>query len=225
MVTIPILAASGPEIRTAADRRPFAGLVLAQGLSGFGNSLTGIAIPWFVLATTGSVARTSVVAAAGVVAMIIATATGSAAVDRLGNRRMSIASDLLSLLSVAAIPILDGTVGLSLPVLVALVFTGALFDTPGGTARSAMLPGLAGRAGLGLERANSLSQGVLGLAQLVGPVSGGLLIGAVGASDVLWFNALTFALSVVIIRAVRQSVDPPLMSWQSFCGYHESPTR
>lgn len=212
MVTIPIPAASGPEIRTAADRRPFAGLVLAQGLSGFGNSLTAIAIPWFVLATTGSVARTSVVAAAGVVAMIIATATGSAAVDRLGYRRMSIASDLLSLLSVAAIPILYGTVGLSLPVLVALVFLGGLFDAPGGTARSAMLPELAGWAGLGLERANSLSQGVLGLAQLVGPVSGGLLIGVVGASNVLWFNAATFALSVVIIRAVVPVIRSPAVA-------------
>lgn len=212
MVTTPIPAASGPDIRTAADRRPFAGLVLAQGLSGFGNSLTAIAIPWFVLATTGSVARTSVVAAAGVVAMIIATATGSAAVDRLGYRRMSIASDMLSLLSVAAIPILYGTVGLSLPVLVTLVFTGALFDAPGSTARSAMLPELAGRAGLGLERANSLSQGVLGLAQLVGPVSGGLLIGVVGASNVLWFNALTFALSVVVIRAVVPVVPSPAVA-------------
>lgn len=197
------------------NRRPFAGLFLAQVLSVFGNSLTAIAIPWFVLDTTGSVARTGVVAAASVVPAIIAMAIGSAAVDRFGFRRMSIVSDLLSMITVAAIPLAYLTVGLSLPLLLALVFLGALFDAPGSTARSSLVPGLAERAGVPLERANGLVSGIQGMAMLAGPIVGGVLIGLVGASNVLWFNAATFALSVLIVTvlipagAAPTSADDP----------------
>jgi MFS family permease len=190
------------------DRRPFVGLLLAQVLSAFGNSLTAIAIPWFVLETTGSVTKTGLVAAAAVVPTIIAMAFGSAAVDRFGFRRMSIVADALSLASVAAIPAAHLTGDLSLPLLLALVFLGALFDAPGSTARSSMLPELAQRAGVSLERANGISQGVFGLATLAGPVVGGVLIGVVGASNVLWFDAVTFALSVAIIAALIPAVFP-----------------
>ena len=194
------------------DRRPFLGLFVAQVLSVFGNSLTSIAIPWFVLETTGSVAQTGLVAAASVVPMIIAMAFGSAAVDRFGFRRMSIVSDALSLVTVAAIPLAYLTVGLNLPSLLVLIFLGALFDAPGQTARTALLPDLAGRAGVSLERANGLSQGVIALATLAGPVGGGLLIALVGASNVLWFNAATFALSMGIIATVVPAAPPALIT-------------
>ena len=192
----------------ATDRRPFSGLFLAQLLSVFGNSLTAIANPWFVLETTGSVSRTGLVAAASVVLAIIAMAFRSAAVDRFGFRRLSIISDLLSMVSVAAIPLAYLAGQLSLPLLITLVFLGALFDAPGSTARSAMLPDVAERAGISLERANGLPQGVVGLATLAGPVVGGLLIGLVGASNVLWFNAATFLLSVVIVAALVPAISP-----------------
>lgn len=188
------------------ERRPFAGLFLAQVLSVFGNSMTAIAIPWFVLDTTGSVSLTGLVAATSIVPTIIAMALGSAAVDRFGFRRMSIVSDLLSMVTVAAIPLAYLTVGLSLPLLLALVFLGALFDAPGSTARSSMVPELARRAGIPLERANGISQGVSGIAMLAGPVVGGVLISVIGASNVLWVNAATFALSVLIVATLIPSV-------------------
>lgn len=188
------------------ERRPFGGLFLAQVLSVFGNSMTAIAIPWFVLDTTGSVSLTGVVAAASVVPTIIAMALGSAAVDRFGFRRMSIVSDLLSMVTVAVIPLAYLTVGLSLPLLLALVFLGALFDAPGSTARMSMVPELARRAGIPLERANGISQGVSGIAMLAGPVVGGVLISVIGASNVLWFNAATFALSVLIVATLIPAV-------------------
>ncbi len=188
------------------DRRPFGGLFLAQVLSVFGNSMTAIAIPWFVLDTTGSVSLTGVVAATSVLPTIIAMALGSAAIDRFGFRRMSIVSDLLSMVTVAMIPLAHLTVGLNLPTLLALVFLGALFDAPGSTARSSMVPELARRAGIALERANGISQGVSGIAMMAGPVVGGVLIAVIGASNVLWFNAATFALSVLIVTLLIPAV-------------------
>ena len=199
-----VVSSTGPT--EPSERRPFGGLFLAQVLSVFGNSMTAIAIPWFVLDTTGSVSLTGIVAATSVIPTIIAMALGSAAVDRFGFRRMSIVSDLLSMVTVAAIPLAYLTVGLSLPLLLGLVFLGALFDAPGSTARSSMVPELARRAGIPLERANGISQGVSGIAMLAGPVVGGVLISLIGASNVLWFNAATFALSVLIVATLIPAV-------------------
>ncbi len=192
------------------DRRtaPFIGAELAQVISAFGNSLTAIAIPWFVLETTGSAGQTGIVAAAGLIPTVISMALGSAAVDRFGFRRMSVISDLLSMLTVAAIPLLYLTIGLSFPALLALVFLGALFDAPGVTARSAMRPVLARLAGITLSRANGISQGAMGLAMLAGPVAGGVLVGLVGASNVLWINGATFFVSVLLVVAFVPVVRP-----------------
>ena len=187
---------------------PFIGVQVAQLISAFGNSLTAIAIPWFVLETTGSAGQTGIVAAAGLVPTVIAMAFGSAAVDRFGFRRMSIVSDLLSMVTVAAIPLLYLTVGLNLPALLVLVFLGALFDAPGATARAAMRPALARLAGITLSRANGIDQGGISLATLLGPIAGGVLIGLIGASNVLWVNAAAFLVSVVLVTVVVPVVWP-----------------
>lgn len=190
----------------AAPLAPVLALTAAQTLASFGNSLAAVAIPWFVLQTTGSSTRTGLTAAVAGVAAFLSMAFGSAAVDRFGYRRMSVISDALSLISVAAIPLVYHLWGLSFASLVALIFVGGLLDSPGSTARSTMLPELAGRAGLTLERANSLIQGSGSVAVLAGPIVGGFLVAWVGASNVLWFNAATFALSIVIILTLVPAV-------------------
>lgn len=189
--------------------RPFYALFAAQAVAAFGNSLTALAIPWFVLETTGSSARTGITGAAGAIPVILAMAIGGAAVDRFGFRRMSLLSDTLSMLTVAAIPLLHATVGLNFAGLLALVFLGALFDTPGASARSAMQPELAKLAGLTLERANAMGQGVQSVATLLGPTVGAFLIAFVGASNVLWFNATTFAVSLLLVALLVPEVVIP----------------
>ncbi|HEV2529296.1 MAG TPA: MFS transporter [Thermomicrobiales bacterium] len=198
-MTIPV---ARPDRNGGHRTAPFVGIQVAQLISAFGNSLTAIAIPWFVLETTGSAGQTGIVAAAGLIPTLIAMALGSAAVDRFGFRRMSIVSDLLSMVTVAAIPLLYLTMGLNLPALLALVFLGALFDAPGATARAAMRPALARMAGITLSRANGIDQGGIGLATLLGPLAGGALVGLIGATNVLWINAGAFLVSVLLVALV-----------------------
>lgn len=188
------------------SKLPFLSLTAAQVLAAFGNSLSAIAIPWFVLQTTGSTERTGFVAAASALAAVITLAFGSASVDRFGYRRMSIISDGLSMASVAMVPIVYAAGGLSFPVLIGLIFLGALLDSPGSTARTAMQPTLARLAGISLERANSVAQGVNSLAVLLAPVVGAFLISFYGASNVLWFNAGTFLLSMLIVTFLVPTV-------------------
>jgi MFS family permease len=188
--------------RRAASRTPLIALLGANAVSLVGNGVTGLAIPWFVLETTGSAARTGLVAFAGLVPTVLAALLGGALVDRLGFKRTSVLADLASGLTVAAIPLLGHTVGLAFWQLLALTFLGALLDAPGGTARGSLLPDLAVAAAVPLERANAASQTVQGLASLLGPPLAGLLIVAVGPSDVLWLDAATFAVSAGLVATL-----------------------
>jgi MFS family permease len=117
-------------------RGPLFALLAANAVSMSGNVAALVAIPWFVLQTTGSAARTGVIAAAGLVPVVISGLMGGALVDRLGYRRTSVLADLASSGAVAAIPLLHLTIGLEFWQLVVLVFLGGLLDAPGVTARS-----------------------------------------------------------------------------------------
>jgi MFS family permease len=124
-------------------------------------------------------------------------------VDLLGRRATAMASDLASALTVAAIPVLGMTVGLSVPAVAALAALGAVFDPAGVTARESMLPDAALHAGLRLQRANGVHEAVWGIAFLVGPGVGGLLIAVVGARTTMWATAAGFFAAVVLVAAAR----------------------
>jgi MFS family permease len=86
--------------------------------------------------------------------------------------------------------------------LMVLVFLGALLDTPGSTARAALLPELAEQAGISIERATSLTYVIERGARLVGAPLAGLLIGIMGTQNVLWLDAASFFVSAAIIWIV-----------------------
>ena len=90
---------------TTPQRRPVLALLVAYAISQGGTQLTLVAIPWFVLLTTGSAARTGLVAFCELVPTILASFFGGALVDRIGHRRASIGADLISVLTVGAIPL------------------------------------------------------------------------------------------------------------------------
>ncbi|MCB0919692.1 MAG: MFS transporter [Actinobacteria bacterium] len=171
-------------------------------LSGSANGITSVALPWLVLERTGSATL------AGVLAAITALPTAASAlfsgtiVDRIGRRTVSVGSDILSLISVALIPIVDVVLGLNFGLLVALAILGAVFDPAGMGAREAMIPESARRAGISLARANGIHEAVWGLAFVLGPALGGLLIGVVGAAATFWATAVMFCLSALVIAVV-----------------------
>lgn len=181
------------------NRLPLFSLFGATAISLVGYVLTTLAIPWFVLATTGSAARTGIVAAFSVLPVILATFFGGTLIDRIGNKRASVIADVLSGVTVALIPLLHSTVGLPFWGLLVLVFLGALLDAPGSTARTAMLPDLAEPAGMRLERAGAIIQAIERGAHLLGAPLAGLLIVVLGPSEVLWVDAVTFFVSAAVV--------------------------
>ena len=190
-----------PPTRDASTRRVGPLLVLfgANAVSLTGNVMTLTAVPWFVLQTTGSAAMTGIIASLNFLPIVLANLFGGAFVDRLGYKRASVIADLTSGFTVALIPLLYVTLGLPFWLLGALVFFGALLDTPGSTARSALLPEAAQQAGWSMERASGVYAAVERGSRLAGAPLAGLLIAFIGATNVLWVDAATFFLSAIAI--------------------------
>jgi MFS family permease len=186
--------------RTPPSKIPFASLLAANTISAVGNTLTMLAIPWFVLQTTGSAAKTGISGFFTVLPAALSAFFGGGLVDRLGFRRTSILSDVASGVAVALVPVLYAYGLLHFWALLACVFAGALLDAPGATARESLIPLAAERAGIRLERANALFQSAHRFSSLVGPPLAALLIVALGASNVLWVDAATFAVSAIVVR-------------------------
>jgi MFS family permease len=178
---------------------PLYSLFIANAISLVGNVFSLIAIPWFVLQTTGSATQTGVTGFFTILPVVVAGFFGGTLIDRLGYRRTSVISDLASGLTTALIPLLYATVGLEFWQLIVLVFLGALLDAPGGTARAALLPELAEQAGMPIERVTSLVHVIERGARLVGAPLAGFLIGIMGTANVLWLDAASFVVSAAII--------------------------
>jgi H+ antiporter protein len=187
-------------------RGPLYLILLAALMAGAGNGISMIAFPWLVLQRNGSALEASIVAMAGTLPLLVATLIAGAAVDYLGRRRVSMISDALSALAVAAVPVIAMTFGvhsINVAVLAGLAALGAFFDPAGITARETMLPEAAKRAGWTLDRANSVYEATFNLAYIVGPGIGGLLITTLGGVNTMWVTAGAFLLSILAITVLR----------------------
>jgi MFS family permease len=197
------LVISGPRRRV-----PILALLAANAVSETGNVLAFVAIPWFVLQTTGSAVRTGLTGAVFLLAAVVAGVFGGPVVDRLLFKRASIVADLAGAVTVALVPLLYHTVGLLFWQLLVLVFLGGFLDAPGHTARQSLVPDLAERAGMGIERANSLFQGIQFASLLLGPPLAGLLISLLAPGNVLWIDAATFVVSAALVAALVPTPAP-----------------
>ena len=178
---------------------PLFTLFVANATSYIGDYFTLIAIPWFVLSTTGSVAKTGITAFFSTLPMVLSAFFGSALVDKLGYKRTSVISDIASAISVALIPLLYSTVGLAFWQLLALVFLGGLLKSPGATARTAILPELVEAARMRMERANAINDGVSRISGFIGAPLAGVLIAIIGTSNLLWLDGASFAISASLV--------------------------
>lgn len=194
-----------------AQRTPLFALYTSNTVSAVGDVLTFLAIPWFVLQTTGSVVQTGLTAFFATASVAISALLGSAIVDRLGFRRASVVSDLASAVGVALIPLLYETIGLPFWALLALVFLAGLMTAPGATARTAMVPDLAELAHVRLERAIAASDGATRLSRFIGAPLAGVLIAITGPGNLLWIDAATFAFSALVIGRAVPAMLPGML--------------
>ncbi|GHO44632.1 MFS transporter [Ktedonospora formicarum] len=199
-------ATQEPELAPA--RLPLYAFYTANIISLVGDRLTLLAIPWFVLQTTGSVEQTAISAFFTTLPLVLSAFFGSALVDRLGYKRTSVWADIASCVCTACIPLLYMTVGLPFWQLLCFVFIGGLLKSPGETARSSLLPDLVQRAHVPMERATSISDGLSRLSGLLGAPLAAFIMVWVSANNLLWLDAVSFALSALLIGLLVHTTVP-----------------
>ncbi|MEV7244682.1 MFS transporter [Streptomyces sp. NPDC093248] len=179
--------------------RPLSGVLAAMAVSLTGTRVSAVALPWFVLVTTGSATQTGLVAFCEMTPYVAVKAFTGPLVDRIGPRAVSWTTDLASATAAAAVPSLHALGLLSFPLLLALVALIGAVRGPGDLAKEVMVPEAAERGGVPLERATGLSGVIERLASTMGPVAGGALVALLGPLTGLVVNAVCFALGSVII--------------------------
>lgn len=170
-----------------------------------GSQLTYVAIPWFVLQTTGSATRTGVVFAVELIAGAACGIPSGAVVERLGARRTLLLADALAVPLIATIPIAHGQGWLSFPLICAISAGTGMLSPAYLAATTVALTGLVGEDEELLTRAN----GHLAVIQQTGALGGkavaGLLVALMGATNVLSIDAASYAVSFLILLAALPS--------------------
>lgn len=194
-----------------ASRGVLRTVLVAEVLSMSGSQLSAVAMPWFVLESTGSAADMGVVMAAQMIAVALFGVLGAPLSGRLGPRRVLVASDYSRALLVALVPLLHQAGLLPLPVVMLLLFAIGSFFAPYTASQQALLPFLAGEDEKLLSQANASLQGATRLAILIAPPVSGLLVSWLGAPTVLLLDAGTYLVSALILGLrVPRGLAPPV---------------
>ena len=191
-------------------RAPLIGGLTAEGISCVGTRVSMIAIPWFVLSTTGSATQTGLVAAAEITPLVIFKALGGPLLDRLGPRRVTLGCDLGSAFVVGAIPLLHHLGLLTFPVLLVLVAIAGALRGPGDAGKAAMTPEIARVAGVSLERVTGLAGAIERTSTMLGAALAGLLIAWIGAASALYVDALSFLVSFAVFALATTGLGQPV---------------
>lgn len=191
-------------------------LLGANLISSTGSRVSSVAVPWYVLTRTGSAESTGLAAAASVLSAVLTGALAGTLVDRFGHKRASVVSDVVSAVTVAAIPTMDLLLGFNLGLLLVLLFVSSLLTVPGATARQSLTPELAELAKLPLHRVNAVYSTVQRGTQLVGPAVAGVLIAAVGPVNAIWIDAASFLASAILVSVAVPSVRGKAVARQNY---------
>ena len=172
-------------------------------MSALGNSIAGIVRPWIVLERTGDPAAAGLVAAAVAVPSVIFASLGGYLIDTVGRKPMSVISDIISGASVAGVVLVDQTLGLTIAWFIALGIIGGVGDIPGMAARPALVGDVSQASGKTVDYIAGLNQAILGVAFLVGPAVGGVLLAALNSSLVLIITAACSFLAALLTTFLR----------------------
>src|SRR5438105_1584141 len=170
--------------------------------------MTWLALPWFVLSTTGSATKTTFVAAAEVIGLALLGLPGGRVLGRLGARRTMIVCDGARAPLMVVVPVLHWSGGLSFPILLAVAFAVGSLSAPYFAAQAVIVPELVGEDEERLTEAKALFQAATRATMLAGPPLAGLLIGLVGAAPVLLIDAATYVVAVALVTTFVAAREP-----------------
>jgi MFS family permease len=197
--------ASSHDVRSAN----FAFFWLAQVVSRFGDPITLVALTFVTYRATQSALLTAIAVGVASIPNALFGFFGGAIADAVGPRRAMFWCDIARTLIVGAIPVL-----LLFQVPLVFVFALAFLAGIGGAifapARGAVVPALLKRDHL--EQGNSLVYASDRAVEIGGALAGGALVATI-EEGAFYVDALTFALSAVLLARVVLREDSKPVSW------------
>jgi DHA3 family macrolide efflux protein-like MFS transporter len=172
-----------------------------QLISQIGDSVTKLALLWFVYSITGSALKTTII---GVLQTIPPIAFGpliGVYLDRLPKKPILITADILRALLIGVLPCTLSVESFTVEYLYVIVFLHAIATAVFGPALTASVPSLVPRSQF--TAANALLQGTTSLGLIIGPVLSGIGIAAFSSQAVLCVNAVTYLVSAACLLPVR----------------------
>jgi len=182
--------------------RSLLGLLTAELISLTGSSMTFVALPWFVLSTTGSTAKMGWVLAAEMLPIAIFGIPAGTVISKLGAKRTMLISDAARGPLLLIIPILHHTGHLTFPGLLAATFAIGVFAAPYYASSRLVVPEVAGEDEQAVASVNAVLSAANQLTQLAGPVLAGVIIAATSPATVLVVDGCTYVVSFLVIAAV-----------------------
>ncbi|MFC5829650.1 MFS transporter [Nonomuraea insulae] len=192
--------------RRALARRDFRMLWLGSSISLVGDGMTFVALTWLVLAQPDGVQRLGLLTVCATLPVFAGGLLSGPVLDRFDKRHVLAADSLVRGAAMASIPITSavGAVPEALPYVVAAVY--ALFRMVPLAGFPAAIPDLVPEEER--DAANALESLSFGLAGMIGPALGGLLIGGFGAEAVLAFDAVSYLVFAGAALAIRRPLTP-----------------
>ena len=179
-----------------------------QTVSEMGSAVTQLALPLTaVVVLRASTFEVGLLTAAATLAFALIALPAGAIVDRHAKRSLMIWCDLARMLIIGSVPIAAALGALTLGQLYAVAVTAGVctvfFDVSYQSYLPALIPKedlLDGNGKLGATQA---------FAQVAGPGLGGGLVGLFGAARAMAADAISYAVSVVSLLAIRAREEPP----------------
>jgi MFS family permease len=187
----------------------FAFFWLAQVISRFGDPITLIALTFVTYRATQSALLTALAVGVASIPNALFGFFGGALADAVGPRRAMFWCDVARAVIVGAIPvllILNAPLGLIFVLAFLSGIAGAIFAP----ARGAVVPALLHRDHL--AQGNSLVYASDRAVEIGGALAGGALVATIG-EGAFYVDALTFALSAVLLARVVLREDPKRVTW------------
>ena len=181
--------------------RALLALLASETISVTGSQMTWVALPWFVLTTTHSPGKMTLVLLSESLGLILFGLPGGTLLEKLGPRRTMILADGIRAPLTIVIPVLYWSGALSFVLLLGLVFAIGTLSTPYFAAQRSIVPELVGEDEVMVGKANVFLQSAQRVTMLLGPATAGVLIALLNAPSVIVIDAATYVVSMLIVAA------------------------
>jgi MFS family permease len=194
--------------RTLWRHRNFLLLWSGQTVSEMGSAVTQLALPLTaVVVLRASTFQVGALTAATYAAFALIALPAGAIVDRLAKRRMMIWCDAARMFIIGSVPLAAALGVLTLGQLYAVAVTAGVCTVFFDVSYQSYLPALIDMEDL--VDGNGKLGATQSFAQVVGPGLGGGLVGLFGAARAMAADAISYAVSVASLLAIRAREQPP----------------